>query len=85
MLERSYTRLLHAFRFLSRGRVVVTDRLHGHILSVLLNKPNVILDNSYQKLSTYHAAWTPSVTNVQSATNVTEAIEKAQYLLQKYS
>ena len=84
MLERSYIRLIHGFRFLSRGKVVVTDRLHGHILSVLLNKPNVLLDNSYQKLKTYHAAWTPGLSNVLVATDVNEAVEKAQELLLKY-
>ena len=84
MLERSYIRLIHGFRFLSRGKVVVTDRLHGHILSVLLNKPNVLLDNSYQKLKTYHAAWTPGLSNVLVATDVNEAVKKAQELLLKY-
>ena len=84
VLEQSYSRLLYGFRLLSRGKVIVTDRLHGHILSLLLDKPNVILDNSYKKLSSYHAAWTPSVHNVLLATNITDAIDKAQYLLHKH-
>ena len=84
VLEKSYSRLLYAFRLLSRGKVIITDRLHGHILTVLLGKPNVILDNSYKKLSSYHAAWTPSVHNVLLATNITDAIDKAQYLLHKH-
>ena len=66
---------------LARGKVVVTDRLHGHILSVLMNKPNVILDNSYGKVFNYHAAWTPGVQNVLVASNITDAFEKAKYLL----
>ncbi|XP_048247973.1 glucose-6-phosphate/phosphate translocator 2, chloroplastic-like [Haliotis rufescens] len=40
--------------FLQRGRVVITDRLHGHILSTLLGIPHVILDNNYHKVSSYH-------------------------------
>lgn len=37
---------------------IVTDRLHGHILSCLLNKPHDLLDNSYGKNSTYYKLWT---------------------------
>jgi pyruvyl transferase EpsO len=39
---------------------VVTDRLHGHILACLMDKPNTVLDNSYGKNSTYVNAWTGS-------------------------
>jgi pyruvyl transferase EpsO len=45
---------------LSRGRVVVTDRLHGHILSLLLGIPHVVLDNSYGKLRSFCETWTKS-------------------------
>ncbi|QGQ94412.1 hypothetical protein EHS13_05585 [Paenibacillus psychroresistens] len=37
---------------------VVTSRLHGHILACLLDKPNLLLDNSYGKNSSYYQAWT---------------------------
>lgn len=37
---------------------IVTDRLHGHILACLMDKPNTVLDNSYGKNSTYVNAWT---------------------------
>jgi pyruvyl transferase EpsO len=37
---------------------VVTSRLHGHILACLLNKKNVLLDNSYGKNSSYYKTWT---------------------------
>lgn len=43
---------------LSRGRRIVTDRLHAHILAVLLDIPHVALDNDYGKLSAYIDAWT---------------------------
>ena len=43
---------------LSRGRRIVTDRLHAHILALLLDIPHVALDNDYGKLSAYIAAWT---------------------------
>lgn len=37
---------------------VVTDRLHGHILACLMNKPNTVVDNSYGKNSSYLRQWT---------------------------
>jgi pyruvyl transferase EpsO len=37
-------------RILSHGRVVLTDRLHVHVLCVLLGKPHVFFDNSYGKI-----------------------------------
>jgi pyruvyl transferase EpsO len=43
---------------LARGRVVVTDRLHGHILAMLQDIPHVVLDNSYGKLRSIVDTWT---------------------------
>jgi pyruvyl transferase EpsO len=37
---------------------IVTDRLHGHILACLMDKPNTVLDNTYGKNSSYVEAWT---------------------------
>jgi pyruvyl transferase EpsO len=43
---------------LARGEVLVTDRLHGHILATLMGMPNVLLDNNYGKLARFHRDWT---------------------------
>lgn len=40
-----------AVRTLSRGRVVVTDRLHGAIFGLLLGKTVVLVDNANHKVS----------------------------------
>lgn len=37
---------------------IVTSRLHGHILSCLMDIPSVIIDNSYGKNSAYYNLWT---------------------------
>jgi pyruvyl transferase EpsO len=42
---------------LARGRVVVTDRLHAHIISLLLGRPHAVLDNSYAKIERFMTAW----------------------------
>jgi exopolysaccharide biosynthesis predicted pyruvyltransferase EpsI len=51
-------RVQYGRRLLSGGRGVVTNRLHGHILSVLMGIPHVVLDNSYGKNRTFYEAWT---------------------------
>lgn len=62
-LERLFTHLAHrrmqdGLDVLSRGRVVVTDRVHGHILSLLLGRPHVLMDNNYGKNRRFYDAWT---------------------------
>ena len=49
---------------------IVTDRLHGHILACLMDKPNTVLDNSYGKNATYVNAWTGNseLVTLQAAT-----------------
>lgn len=42
---------------LGQGHIVVTDRLHAHILCVLMGKPHIVLDNSYGKLSNFINTW----------------------------
>jgi len=75
------TRLRRGLNLLSGGDVVITDRLHGHILSMLLGIPHVVLDNSYGKISSFHSAWTSGVENVQYARSSKAALELANALM----
>lgn len=43
---------------------IITTRLHGLILSMLLNKPVAYIDNSYGKLSTFYNTWLTDVDSV---------------------
>lgn len=51
-------RVSRGLRTLSRGAVVATDRLHAHILCLLLAIPHVAVDNSYGKLRGFVDTWT---------------------------
>jgi len=53
----AWSRVRRGVRQLSRGRVVVTDRLHAHLLSQLLDIPHVVLDNHYGKIHRYMDCW----------------------------
>lgn len=66
---------------LSRGEVVVTDRLHGHILSLLLGIPHVVLDTRHGKLSGFVEGWTQGAPGVVSAGSPVEAGDAVRLLL----
>ena len=53
----AWERVQRGARLLSQGRVVVTDRLHAHILCMVLQIPHIVLDNSYGKLSEFIRCW----------------------------
>ena len=44
-----------------RYRSVQTSRLHGHILSCLMDKPHVLIDNAYGKNANYFRTWTQGI------------------------
>jgi exopolysaccharide biosynthesis predicted pyruvyltransferase EpsI len=68
------SRLDRGLRLLSSARAVITDRLHAHILCMLLGVPHSALDNSYGKLSGFIEAWTKSCEVVNVAPNLDRAI-----------
>ncbi|MFC5887195.1 polysaccharide pyruvyl transferase family protein [Kitasatospora sp. CM 4170] len=44
-------------RLLGSAEAVVTDRLHGHLLSLLLGLPHVVVDDRHGKISGYWQTW----------------------------
>lgn len=54
-----------AVKRFSGYRSVQTSRLHGHILSCLMDKPNTLLDNSYGKNSNYYHTWTSGIKSAE--------------------
>jgi pyruvyl transferase EpsO len=68
-------RVLAGREILSRGSVVVTNRLHAHILCRLLGIPHVVMDNNYGKLSSYAETWETLGPTARWADSAEEAIE----------
>ena len=54
----SWQKLCAAVRLFSKGRRIVTDRLHGHILAIMMGKEHDLHDNSYGKNSGFYRTWT---------------------------
>ena len=82
--EKILLRTTTGYMFLQRGKVLVTDRLHGHIVALLLNIPTVIIDNKIHKLTHFRETWTAELNEyIMVAENVTDAAHKALVLLEK--
>lgn len=75
-------RLQRGIGILSSGRVVITDRLHAHILCTLMGVKHVVLDNSYNKIANYRSTWDSGKSLSVSAGSFEEAVEQARAMLQ---
>ena len=71
-------RLRLGLGMVARGRVLVTDRLHAHILACLIGRPNVVVDSGYGKISAFVERWTRSSPLVRSAASHDEGLALAR-------
>lgn len=76
-------RIQRGVRQIGRARCVITDRLHAHVLSVLLNRPNCILDNSNGKVFAFYEAWTQGWSGTQKVKTIEEAFTRASAIVQR--
>jgi exopolysaccharide biosynthesis predicted pyruvyltransferase EpsI len=77
----SWTHANAGFRWMSRGRALVTDRLHGHIMALLLGVPHVLLDNAHSKVKNFYETWTHTATGVHWADTPEQALTVARSLV----
>ena len=75
-------RVARGIRLLSSARVVVTDRLHTHILCALLGIPHVVLADAFGKLEAHCATWPGLARLASRAAGPDEAAERATALLE---
>ena len=74
-------RLHFGASLLSRGRVVITDRLHGHVLAGILGLPHFLLDNSYGKVRALWDTWTSGFPGAVWCDSVSDALARAGRIL----
>lgn len=74
---------------MSRGRVVITDRLHASIMSLLIGRPHVMINEKYKKVqntreSAFMGKSECSEDNLRGyyANTIEEAVDKAIALLE---
>ena len=83
VIDGNYLKTHNGFLFLQRAKVVVTDRLHGYILSTLLDIPVVIIDNKTKKLTNYRNTWMADEGHAVAASNTQDAVRKAMAVLKR--
>ena len=81
IVENMYMKTHNGFLFLQRAKVVVTDRLHGYIMSTLLDIPVVIIDNKLKKLTNFRNTWTAGKDHAVVAQDCQDAVVKAMSFL----
>lgn len=74
-------RLRRGIRTLGQGRVVLTDRLHAHVLCVLMGKPHVVLGDSHGKIRAFFDAYSSRLSPAPWADRSGEAFDAARALL----
>jgi pyruvyl transferase EpsO len=75
----AHNRFRRGIRQISRGRAIVTDRLHVHICSLLLGRPHAVLDNNYGKIRRFMAAFSGGTDLSYQATSLEDGIAWARH------
>jgi len=70
-------RFRRGVRQISRGRAIVTDRLHVHICALLIGRPHAVLDNSYGKVRRFMAAFSGGTDISYRAASLDDGVEWA--------
>lgn len=79
-------RARRGLRILATGRVVITNRLHAHLLCLLAGIPHVVCDTSNGKVFAYRDTWLSSISShsqglARYAATPEEAVQFARALL----
>lgn len=81
MHRRSWSFLHNETQFLQPYDVVITDRLHCHILCILLGIPHLFLANSYYKNKSFYDTWTSGIPFCRFVENPSEIAASLNDLL----
>ncbi|WP_326533348.1 polysaccharide pyruvyl transferase family protein [Pseudorhodoferax sp.] len=71
-------RLGRGTRQIGRAQAIVTDRLHVHIISLLLGRPHAVLDNSYGKITRFMEAFPGGMDLTYRASSLADAMDWAR-------
>ncbi len=75
-------RLARGLTLLGQGDIVITDRLHGIILSWMGGTQVFYTDNSYKKLSNFLSTWLSDTQNITHCLSFEEALNHAEIEVQ---
>ncbi|KAI5777286.1 polysaccharide pyruvyl transferase-domain-containing protein [Geopyxis carbonaria] len=81
--QRAWAKAVEGFRMLGTADFIITDRLHGHIMSTLIGTPHVLMDSKLKKNLNYHDTWTKDCGCTRVADNIDEAKEFARMFFEQ--
>lgn len=81
--QKAYLRAVEGFRILGRAEFVITDRLHGHIMSTVIGVPHVLLDSKLGKNLNLHETWTKDCDCTRIAETFEDSREYARLFFKK--
>lgn len=81
--QRAHLKADEGFRFLARSEFVITDKLHGHIMSTIIGTPHVLLDSKLGKNFAYHDTWTLNCNCVRAADDWEQSLQYATMWFEK--
>ncbi|MCG6133594.1 MAG: polysaccharide pyruvyl transferase family protein [Nostoc sp. LLA-1] len=67
---------------LQQHKLVITNRLHGHILCLLLKKPHILLPNSYYKSEAFYETWTKDIPFCKFVKDISQVKNATQEILE---
>jgi exopolysaccharide biosynthesis predicted pyruvyltransferase EpsI len=73
--------LKSALKIVKPASIVVTDRLHAHVLAILCGVPNVVCDNSYGKISSIYNDYSGGVANSRLCLDINNLNQNIDELL----
>lgn len=73
-------RLRRGCKILSQASIVITNRLHAHILCLILGIPHIVFDTGYGKVRNFYLTWTKDSNLCHWANSSEEALELAKSL-----
>jgi pyruvyl transferase EpsO len=79
--QNAAARLRRGMRTLGQGRVVLTDRLHAHVLCVLMGQPHVVVGDAHGKIRGFFAAYSSKLSPATWADEPEAALDAARTLL----
>lgn len=81
--QRAWAKSIAGFELLGSARFVITDRLHGHILSTLIGVPHVLMDSKLGKNLNFHNTWTRDCDCTRITSSIGQALDVARLYFEK--
>jgi len=80
---RAWAKAVAGFQLLGSAKFIITDRLHGHIMSTIIGTPHVLMDSKLGKNLNFHDTWTAECDCVRVTESIGDALSVARMYFEK--